>query len=109
MPSAVPEAIRGLQREKRSIPVPEDEHLSNTTDDRDSVDDVGEEKRSILKLICNAQELDPQCRRTASQLRGRTTVMPALQLNSHRYSENEEKLLLCDDHVSVLCRVSTGD
>jgi transposase InsO family protein len=61
----------------------------------------GEEKSSILKLIKDAQELDPQCRRTASRLRGHATVSPALQPNSHRYSENEEKLLLCDDRVFV--------
>ena len=71
--------------------------LSNT-DDHDSVY-VGEEKSSILKCSEDAQELDLQCRRTASQFCGHTMVMPALQLNSHCYSINEKKLLLCDDHV----------
>ena len=32
----------------------------------------GEKKSSILKLIKNIQELNPQCRQTASQLRGCT-------------------------------------
>ena len=81
--------------------------LSNLTvsDNADSGDSEplsnvleGEKKSSILELIKNAQELDPQCRRTASQLRGRTQQGSLLAL---RYHVAEDDLLLCDDRVYV--------
>src|SRR5438046_7365068 len=49
---------------------------------------MSKEKSSILELIRNAQELDPQCRRISSQLRDLSLEDPslALALRQH-YSE----------------------
>lgn len=65
---------------------------------------AGKEKSSILDLIRDAQELDPQCRRIFSQLRGRTSHDPSLalapqQLKLQRYSE--DGLLRSDGRVLV--------
>src|SRR5438045_8951371 len=49
---------------------------------------MSKEKSSILELIRNAQELDPQCRRISSQLRDLSLEDPSLALALRQcYSE----------------------
>jgi transposase InsO family protein len=66
---------------------------------------VGKEKLSILDLIRDAQELDPQCRRISSQLRGCISQDPSLALapqkKLQRYPVVEDGLLVVAGRVLV--------
>jgi transposase InsO family protein len=65
----------------------------------------GEDALSLKKLLKDAQELDPLCRRLASQLRDRAQYDASLALlagpRPQQYSVDEDGLLRCEERVLV--------
>jgi transposase InsO family protein len=74
---------------------------SNSSDD----DEALAPARSLVQMIRNAQEFDPQCRRIISQLRGHSQYGPSLALVPQgmlqHYSVDEDRLLRHDRRVLV--------
>src|SRR5436190_131923 len=66
------------------------------TEEKFSTLTMSKEKSSILDLIRNAQELDPQCRRISSQLRDLSLEDPSLALAPQRLQRYSEDGLIRD-------------